>query len=223
MLSDSLKRCKGVCRYIRMTESDLENVFVHVQKLGVQEERKTSSLQDLNASGIQVPEGSVGLIQSFDIGIKNMAYCTLAVDQDQNISIVDWQTLDLRNDSDTNSVQHTCTCAVGKIKNGQRSLCHKKAKYHQPSSVAKTPEGQQEQYFCQCHALMVTKGANASWMMPEKRFHRTTLNKMKVEELRTLAHEFHIQWPEQPRPTKKNMIDGMDRWFSAHPIHRHKK
>ena len=63
-------------------------------------------------------------VLSFDVGIKNMAYCCLLIDA-SNIQITDWGILDLLN---TNTINYSCNACV-KTKNKVEKLCNKKAKY----------------------------------------------------------------------------------------------
>jgi Mitochondrial resolvase Ydc2 / RNA splicing MRS1 len=62
-------------------------------------------------------------VMSFDIGIKNMAYCVLSVDID--VKILDWRVIDIsKNDTDEDElVIKTCSCKT------KTTLCKKKAKF----------------------------------------------------------------------------------------------
>jgi len=70
-------------------------------------------------------------IASFDIGIKNMAYCVFDTCSNTLPNIVDWDVVNLTNDE-----VHQCSCS---LKNGQP--CKSKAKY-----------SNQQRFLCEKHA-----------------------------------------------------------------------
>ena len=70
-------------------------------------------------------------IASFDIGIKNMAYCVFEISANTLPSIVDWNVVNLTNDE-----IHNCSCTM---KNGKP--CKSKAKYEN-----------NKKYLCEKHA-----------------------------------------------------------------------
>ena len=70
-------------------------------------------------------------IASFDIGIKNMAYCVFEISANALPSIVDWNVVNLTNDE-----VHNCSCTM---KNGKP--CKSKAKYEN-----------NKKYLCEKHA-----------------------------------------------------------------------
>ena len=73
-------------------------------------------------------------IVSFDIGIKNMAYCVF----DASGSVVDWN---ISNLMDREPDAKTCTVLVAANKKKAASVCGKKAKYEKNGTC-----------FCQIHA-----------------------------------------------------------------------
>lgn len=98
-------------------------------------------------------------VMSFDIGIKNMAYCTFSVTESpKKYDIIDWNVLNLM-DTDTAVIQK-CTC-----KNLKHIECKKKAKYQK-----------NEQFFCEKHAIQCSQ-----FILPNLDF--KSLNKKKVDEL----------------------------------------
>ena len=52
-------------------------------------------------------------VLSFDVGIKNMAYCILHIDN-SNVEIVDWNIINLMDEV----IEHICSCSQ---KNGKSS------------------------------------------------------------------------------------------------------
>jgi len=89
-------------------------------------------------------------IISFDIGIKNMAYCT--IDCSSTINIENWNILNLVEENNTDSV-----CNQSNKTN--KNICTSKAKYKKGSH-----------YFCKKHAIC------SPFMIPSK---DTQLNKLK--------------------------------------------
>ena len=123
-------------------------------------------------------------IISFDIGIKNMAYCTFSMENDQ-LKVQDWGILNL--------IQETIETpkCVYVTKNKQKTCCNKNAKYYKNN-----------QYFCQTHVKMAMK--EHSWILYAPSFKQSTLNKLTKEQLILLGqqHQFIL---ESPR-TKKECI-----------------
>lgn len=130
-------------------------------------------------------------IISFDVGIKNMAYCLFEVGCDNSlamaktIKILQWNVLNLSGAGAAAAAAaseiHTCSCVVGiakKLPNGKP--CGKKAKYGAPPGSTSTTC----QYYCQKHAE-----AHATWCLPTKDTKLTEIKKKKVDELVALWKE----------------------------------
>ena len=91
------------------------------------------------------------MIASFDIGIKNMAYCVF---DSSGSHIIDWNVIDL-----LDSAPITCTMLV------KNKTCNKKAKYTNPT---------QSECFCLVHAkksgfLIPTKESSPSYIKKQKK------------------------------------------------------
>jgi len=95
-------------------------------------------------------------VLSFDVGIKNMAYCILQVDN-SNVEIIDWNIINLMDEV----VEYKCSCSQ---KNGKP--CSSKAKYYQ-----------NDIYYCEKHA----KSCKIRFF--DKKFSSTQLNKLKKNDL----------------------------------------
>lgn len=148
-------------------------------------------------------------IISFDIGIKNMAYCIFDILPNQQFNIVDWNILNLM-DKPTSEIKK-CNCVLEqKIKkkkqvaennqNQQSSVCDKKAKFFI-----------EDKYFCEKHAK------KSSYLMPNKDCSPTSLKKKKNEELISLCHtnfiymnSINILITALP---KKNILEILDNFF----------
>jgi len=103
---------------------------------------------------------------SFDVGIKNMAYCIFDIESGR-FSIIDWNIMNLMNES--NTIIHTCSCHLkptSKKNIGSPSPCKSKAKY--------TKNGK---YYCDKHAK------TCEFLPYSKECSQPSLKKMKIEAL----------------------------------------
>lgn len=110
-------------------------------------------------------------IISFDIGIKNMAYCILS----DQLTILDWNVLNLMDEEAPNQ---TCSCFIPPKTKKSKDLpkvCGKMAKYHKADS-----------YFCEKHAK------TGGFLMPTKQMSAGSLKKMKMDELLQFGNSHHI-------------------------------
>ena len=127
---------------------------------------------------------SIRLI-SFDVGIKNLAYCVLDLSQSEK-KIVEWNVLNLCDSGNVETVNHTCTEVQ---KNGK--CCGKKAKYRK-----------KDIYNCEKHAKL-----SAKYKIPKKEFSQSSLKKMKMDELKTFRqNELGILACNMQCPVKKEAI-----------------
>ena len=104
---------------------------------------------------------------SFDVGIKNMAYCIFDIDTNKVFSMIDWNIMNLMNES--NTIIHTCSCHLkpkSKKNIGSPSPCKSKAKY--------TKNGK---YYCDKHAK------TCEFLPYSKACSQPSLKKMKVDML----------------------------------------
>ena len=126
-------------------------------------------------------------IISFDVGIKNMAYCTFSI-ENELLKVQDWNVLNL--------IQETTEIpkCVYVTKNKQKTCCNKNAKYYKNN-----------QYFCQTHVKMAMK--EHSWILYDPSFKQSALNKLTKEQLISLGQQHHFTL-ESPR-TKKICIETL--------------
>lgn len=108
---------------------------------------------------------------SFDVGIKNMAYCLF--DCSAGLSIVDWNVLNLM--ETTESRTYICSC-MNTPKKGSATPCRIKAKYTKAGSL-----------FCDKHAK-----ANTQFILPTKQNSLTHLKKLKVDDLLKVGHAHNL-------------------------------
>lgn len=127
---------------------------------------------------------------SFDIGIKNLAYCIFDISM---ISILDWNVIDLSLENKNEIIQKkdTCNCLLQ-----SKKTCSKTAKYSIDSL-----------YFCEKHAK------SSSFLLPSKEFEEPSLKKKSVESLRTFLQEKNISILEQKKKeTKTGIIERIQEW-----------
>ena len=121
---------------------------------------------------------------SFDIGIKNMAYCIFCIDASNNLSIRDWNVLNLM---DIEEPTPRCSCKnIPKSKKAIATNCNSNAKYHKNNV-----------YYCEKHA----KSSSFLLMKP------INLNKMKLEDLIKLGNS-HLLFMDNENIGKKSLKKG---------------
>jgi hypothetical protein len=137
---------------------------------------------------------------SFDVGIKNMAYCLF--DCSAGLSIVDWNVLNLM--ENTESRTYICSCAntpkKGPGSKGSESKpCRTKAKYTKAGSL-----------FCDKHAK-----ANTQFILPTKQNSPTHLKKLKVGDLLKvgLAHNLFLNVENLDKLKKAQIFDIVSGFF----------
>jgi hypothetical protein len=111
---------------------------------------------------------------SFDVGIKNMAYCIFQITPGSPASILDWNVLNLL---EKDAPQHSCNCYL-KAKNKKTSpkLCGKVAKFSKGST-----------FFCEKHAK-----TSMDYCIPTKQTSPSHFNKMKVPELNAICKDLQL-------------------------------
>ena len=108
-------------------------------------------------------------VMSFDIGIKNMAYCILS--KPDQIHIDDWDVLNLMNEEVHPS--YNCSCIIpARTKKQQDKVCGKKAKYEKNGS-----------YYCDKHAK-----SNKEFLLPTNETSTGYLKKQKLQPLIDICH-----------------------------------
>jgi hypothetical protein len=105
---------------------------------------------------------------SFDIGIKNMAYCVF--DCSLSINVLEWNVLNLL---EIEQPKQICNCFLKqKTKKSPLIKCNKIAKYKKNGV-----------FYCEKHAKDCSQ-----FMIPKKHFSIATIKKMKIEELIKLGN-----------------------------------
>jgi len=137
---------------------------------------------------------------SFDVGIKNLAYCIFDVSNGSPlpaISISDWNVISLLEPIIENMA---CTCIIPpKTKKASEKTCNKLARYqkHINGSLC---------YFCEKHAKKHT-----TLRIPEKQYSQPSLKKKKLEELVMACEKEGISIP--PKTKKLDIVENLTRHF----------
>ena len=134
---------------------------------------------------------------SFDVGIKNMAYCIFECN-DGHIVVQDWNVLNLL---DNEKKDKTCTFKMIKKKKGvelSSEICGKKAKYINNSS---------QETFCETHVKMVIKQNN--WFFLDNEFKNSQLMKKSKEELYNLGQNVQV-FSNMPKTKKESLVIILD-------------
>lgn len=144
-------------------------------------------------------------IISFDIGIKNMAFCVFTVnnytnstaineDQYNTIKMEQWQVINLMPQTAENTPVFHCSCLkTKKRKNDLDVQCGKIAKYQKRGT-----------YYCESHSKTAK-----SWLIPKKEFLQTSLKKKKNEDLLKLFEKYKIPFSEPSVKKTKTVLLGI--------------
>jgi hypothetical protein len=149
---------------------------------------------------------------SFDIGIKNLAYCIFdfsSSDSDSTTKIIDWNVLDISKSKEEEKTEKTeiCSCIVSqKTKTKKINQCKKKAKYQKDNHL-----------YCETHAK------KSGFLLPiqTKQFSHSFLKKLSLEKLLELETnpeffpeiQIQIQNENQKKETKSEKIERIYRQF----------
>ena len=132
-------------------------------------------------------------IVSFDIGIKNLAYCIFTVSPDSLI-IRDWNVINLLDVSGSASPTFACNCQ--KAKSG---ICGKKASYLFG-----------ENYFCNVHSK------NSGKLLPSKATSMPAIKKLKVDELTQFCANHFITIGEKDK--KSAVLEKVQTHFEKNTL-----
>ena len=141
---------------------------------------------------------------SFDVGIKNMAYCIFDIVPGSSITISSWDVLNLMDEVITeNNICNQCLQSKTKKKGTVENiiLCGKRAKYKKG----------EDKYFCDKHAKM------SSFMLPTKECSTSSLKKMKIGDLVLLCHRHLLMTNDHNIPivnmNKKDVLETAIQFF----------
>jgi arsenate reductase-like glutaredoxin family protein len=135
-------------------------------------------------------------IISFDVGIKNMAYCIFDISGSQQ-SIIDWNVLNLMEEEITE--KKLCNCMTNpKTKKTVSKVCGKIAKYTR-----------RDDFFCDKHAK-----ENIHYLIPSKQCSQTELKKKKNEELKQICIKYNIADTAETT-LKRDLLEKMFSFFES--------
>lgn len=124
---------------------------------------------------------------SFDIGIKNMAYCIFKI-HNNSITIEDWNVINLLQD---NNPVYKCNCIIPpKTKKDSEKICNKNAKFTKNSN-----------YFCEKHAK-----SSKQFIIPNKTNTKPFLKKCKVDQLNNIACSHFLNTTSDDKKLKKDEL-----------------
>lgn len=131
-------------------------------------------------------------VVSFDVGIKNLAYCVFLY-EDQRFCVQDWGIVNLLDESKV--VQPLCNHCLTKKNNNGQLLCGKKAKYRKDDA-----------FLCETHAKLCAK--RQSWTFEKKEWSKSSLKLQTKEFLQGLLQSFS---PTFVLPsTKKDCLEKIE-------------
>jgi hypothetical protein len=136
-------------------------------------------------------------IISFDVGIKNMAYCIFQV-KNNELFIQDWNILNF-----VKSPENDC-CNI-KIKGKTSKICGKNAKYFKNN-----------QYFCQTHAKSESK--EHSWIIPSAILRTSNLKKQSKDSLIEIGNQYNMF--SSNITTKKECLEIIEKVFKERMLEK---
>lgn len=133
---------------------------------------------------------------SFDIGIKNMAYCIFKF-HNNSITVEDWNVINLLQENET----FNCNCIIPpKTKKDSEKICNKKAKYTKNNN-----------YFCEKHAK-----SNKQFIIPDKIHSKPYLKKCKLDQLNNIASSHFLNTNSNNRKLKKDeLVDVIFSFYNS--------
>jgi len=153
-------------------------------------------------------------IASFDIGIKNMAYCILQQEANSTYllpySILDWKVLNLMEENqwpNRDQTNPTCTCRKYKEtskKSAKQEVCNKSATYFLESSPNSFL------FFCKKHAIENTENKESTkqkYFMYSAKFSKSALNKLSIKDLTAFSNTYFPT--ESMQSSKKDTIEHL--------------
>ena len=170
---------------------------------------------------------------SFDIGIRNLAYCVFSVDTsvtsvdisiDLSYSIIAWDVLDISISSresekkeiqEKESIAGVCSCFLqSKKKDKTKESCKKKPKYQNHSGTGI------RELFCEKHAKEAQE--KKQYYLPTKEFQPAFLKKQKVDFLVEFERKYGIlsqkEAPQAPKEKKEDRVERIVKWVQENTL-----
>ena len=154
---------------------------------------------------------------SFDIGIRNLAYCVFSDDISGSNPIIAWDVLDISTKvslkepliGESNKLVESPTCSCFLLSKGskkkeikEKESCKKKAKYR----------NQKGAYYCEKHAKETQE--KKEYYLPNKEFQTAFLKKQKVDFLVEFERKYVITVPvlEEKKEKKEDRLERIVKW-----------
>lgn len=147
------------------------------------------------------------VLVSFDIGIKNLAYCYLTDVSGAAPVVHDWRIVDLMSTGDAGPGERlgrapppTCTCLLAtQRRSAPPKTCTRAAKYTHPATPGV--------WYCDAHAKSHITPENG-WSFPKRIHGRTKLGSMRLADLNALASHVRMP-PPAPGATKAVLVQNL--------------
>ena len=125
-------------------------------------------------------------IISFDIGIKNLAYCIFVIDPAQKTSILKWNIVNLTQTAAADGDSHPkCTCMKAGKKKTPDTVCGKKGAFTDSTGTS---------VFCTVHSKTCTNK-----IIPCKEMSMSTIKSLKLDDLKTFCKTHSIAFAESDK------------------------
>jgi hypothetical protein len=141
---------------------------------------------------------------SFDVGIKNLAYCVFSLDVNQKKwSISEWNCANLLAfDSSPPVIRQCCHFIKGKRKAEKEYPCNKNAKWITPDDAKNA--------YCELHAKMHTE-----WIIPKKQNTASHIHKLKLPELDAEYAKIYPLDHSNHKMKKAELIERIDKYYTS--------
>ena len=127
-------------------------------------------------------------IMSFDVGIKNMAYCIFSI-ENNNVSIKDWNVLNLMDEKEE---PKKCNCIINKKKAKLSNRNQKTELENIPKECTHNAKYMKnENYYCEKHSK-----SQQDYVPYDKECSPIQLKKKKLEELKSFCNKYLISHDE---------------------------
>jgi len=128
---------------------------------------------------------------SFDVGIKNMAYCIF--DCSSGIDILDWEVLNLNEENIV--VKETCNATVNSRKQSNK-ICGKNAKYRKENNC-----------YCETHAK------SSKYLLPIKENQFSHIKKQKVDDVLKWGNQHFLFLDKDTKRSKTIMLNEVQAYL----------
>lgn len=135
---------------------------------------------------------------SFDIGIKNMAYCIF--DCSTNIDVLDWKVMNLNEENTI--IKKTCTAVVNS-RTVQNKICGKNAKYSYT-----------DQCYCETHAK------SSNYLLPVKENQYMHIKKQKINDVLAWGNRHFLFLDKEVKRSKTTMLEEVQRYLEKHCLEK---